>query len=266
MKAFSIQVRMCMLKIFGDNFIDRSKLQQDIETERIKELRIKEQQRLETERLERERQERERQERLRLERERQERERQERQRLELLRQIREREERENHHRLIKEKYNEIKNDIPALFKLDRDKLDKIKNSSKEQCIICLDEFKINDGCLYLNCLHLFHARCIVEWLLKHDNCPICKESYKIDDDKLDTFLKTNTNNNINNNNQVQIQPNNDNNHISLVVNNNILNYIIQENDVNHNRYGRGYHYQQRYRRGGNYRGRGYHAKHRRGNW
>ena len=91
---------------------------------------------------------------------------------------------------------------------------------------------------------LFHAQCIIEWLLKHDNCPICKENYKIDDYKLDTFLKSNSNNKLNNNNQIQIQPNNDNHHY-IVVNNNVLNYIIQENDINHNLYNRGYHYQQR---------------------
>ena len=107
---------------------------------------------------------------------------------------------------------------------------------------------------------------LISWLLKHDNCPICKENYKIDDDKLDTFLKSNANNNINNN-QIHIQPNNNNTN-GYVINNDILNSIIQENEVNYNRYGRGYNfYQQRYRRGGNYRGRGYHSKYnRRGYW
>ena len=242
MNKFTIKVRMFMLQIFGNKFIDRTKLEQDIESERARELRIQEQQRLESERQERERQERERRERI---------------RLEFIRQERERLERKNHHRLINNKYNEIMNDIPTLFRLDNNKLDKIKNSDNEKCIICLEDFKINEQCLYLNCLHLFHARCIIEWLLKHDNCPICKEYYKIDDDKLNTFLKSN-----------QIQPNNNNNDNAFVINNNILNLIIQENDVNHNRYGRGYnHYQYGHRRGGNYRGRGYHSRYnRRGNW
>ena len=267
MNKFTIKVRMFMLQIFGNKFIDRTKLEQDIESERARELRIQEQQRLESERQERERQEIESQERLRLELERQERERQERIRLEFIRQERERLERENHHRLINNKYNEIMNDIPTLFRLDNNKLDKIKNSDNEKCIICLEDFKINDQCLYLNCLHLFHARCIIEWLLKHDNCPICKECYKIDDDKLNTFLKSNTNTNINNNTQIQIQPNNNNNDNAFVINNNILNLIIQENDVNHNRYGRGYNHYYGHRRGGNYRGKGYHSRYnRRGNW
>ena len=286
MKIFEIKVRICMLHIFGDKFIDRTKLEQDIESERARELRIQKQQRLESEKQERERQERERQERLRLELERQERERRrlelqrkerERRRLELEKQERERQERlrlelerqerENHHRLINNKYNEIMNDIPTLFRLDNNKLDKIKNSDNEKCIICLEDFKINEQCLYLNCLHLFHARCIIEWLLKHDNCPICKECYKIDDDKLNAFLKSNTNTNINNNTQIQIQPNNNNNDNAFVINNNILNLIIQENDVNNNRYGRGYNHYYGHRRGGNYRGRGYHSRYnRRGNW
>lgn len=267
MKGFTLTIRKVMLDIFGDKVVDREKLEQDIEAERLRKLRIQEQQRLERERLERERQERERRERLRIEFERQERERQERERQERLRLELERQEQENHDRLIYEKYSQIKNDIPPHFKLDSNALAKIHNSDNDQCIICLEDFEIGDRCLYLNCLHLFHAYCIIEWLLKNDKCPICKENYKVDDNKLNAFLKSYTANN----NKMAIhkeipQINNNNNGNTLVINNDVLNLIIQENDHNHNRHYRGNFYQPRHRRGGNYRGRS-HARHnRRNNW
>ena len=29
-----------------------------------------------------------------------------------------------------------------------------------------------------SCMHLFHFECIMEWLLEHNECPICKYDYK----------------------------------------------------------------------------------------
>ena len=186
MKQFSITSRQFLYKIFGDKFIDKEKLENDIEQERLEKLRK------EREQLERQRKEREQ-----LERQRLERERLERLRLQRLRLEKERQERERQNRIINEKYEQIKNDIPNLFTLDNNTLEKIKNSDNEQCIICLEEFKKGNQCLYLNCLHLFHSHCIIAWLIKNNACPICKENYKLDDNKLNNFLKSGINNNKN---------------------------------------------------------------------
>jgi hypothetical protein len=48
------------------------------------------------------------------------------------------------------------------------------------CPICLAEFEGEDEiCKSKNeeCQHLFHLDCMVEWLMKHDECPLCRCDY-----------------------------------------------------------------------------------------
>ena len=45
----------------------------------------------------------------------------------------------------------------------------------EECSICLEDYKIEDGLVFLpKCKHAFHSQCIKEWLTKNYHCPICK--------------------------------------------------------------------------------------------
>lgn len=52
-----------------------------------------------------------------------------------------------------------------------------------ECAICLSEFENdqlvcdsnNDGCI-----HTFHFECTSQWLLKHEGCPICRETYLLE--------------------------------------------------------------------------------------
>ena len=46
--------------------------------------------------------------------------------------------------------------------------------NKDKCIICLNNYIIHDKISYLSCLHLFHSRCIKEWLKISNKCPLCK--------------------------------------------------------------------------------------------
>lgn len=72
-------------------------------------------------------------------------------------------------------YNNNKNIIENL------KVNKIKDISKfkeEKCIICLENFQINDSYILLQCIHFFHDDCIKKWILIKNRCPIC--NYEID--------------------------------------------------------------------------------------
>ena len=59
----------------------------------------------------------------------------------------------------------------------------------------------------LNCGHIFHSACIVDWMKNHDNCPICRKKIEETDDNShnnrnncveytqspNTYINTNTN-------------------------------------------------------------------------
>ena len=43
----------------------------------------------------------------------------------------------------------------------------------EQCNICLDEME-NMDTFKTPCNHIFHNRCVAQWLLINDTCPLCR--------------------------------------------------------------------------------------------
>ena len=49
-----------------------------------------------------------------------------------------------------------------------------KNNENSRCVICLEDFVIDDEVSTLQCLHLFHQKCIEKWIKKKLWCPICK--------------------------------------------------------------------------------------------
>lgn len=53
-------------------------------------------------------------------------------------------------------------------------------SSFDGCAICLAEYSQNQRvCESSNpaCTHMFHEECMVNWLMKHHRCPICRQRY-----------------------------------------------------------------------------------------
>ena len=54
------------------------------------------------------------------------------------------------------------------------------------CDICQEEYKKGDVMAASRnpaCTHLYHQHCIVEWLVNHDECPVCRRNYLGRDDK-----------------------------------------------------------------------------------
>ncbi|CAI2378729.1 unnamed protein product [Moneuplotes crassus] len=46
-----------------------------------------------------------------------------------------------------------------------------------KCLICLEEFQQEDGIVTVKCSHqhIFHQNCALEWILRKNQCPLCKE-------------------------------------------------------------------------------------------
>ena len=53
-------------------------------------------------------------------------------------------------------------------------------NSVQFCNICLEEYKIGDEIAWSKnelCHHAFHKECIIEWLARHQDCPVCRNKY-----------------------------------------------------------------------------------------
>ena len=55
--------------------------------------------------------------------------------------------------------------------------DKYKNNKEkgDKCNICLCNYDNDDDIIILKCNHMFHKKCIEEWLSNNSNkCPVCR--------------------------------------------------------------------------------------------
>ena len=46
--------------------------------------------------------------------------------------------------------------------------------TKQKCPICYDDITFNQVIRILNCIHIFHQKCVDEWLETHKKCPMCR--------------------------------------------------------------------------------------------
>ena len=51
-------------------------------------------------------------------------------------------------------------------------LEEIDKSST--CSICLEEFNSEKEIAILDCKHIYHMECIIEWINKDTSCPLCR--------------------------------------------------------------------------------------------
>ena len=45
-----------------------------------------------------------------------------------------------------------------------------------ECCICLDKFRARESIVATKCEHVMHNECIQAWILKGNNCPICRKT------------------------------------------------------------------------------------------
>lgn len=64
---------------------------------------------------------------------------------------------------------QIRSLVPASFS------DVPSTLSMNHCTICLEQFTKKDTVKCLPCSHVYHDRCIDEWLSRKPNCPVCKQ-------------------------------------------------------------------------------------------
>ena len=51
----------------------------------------------------------------------------------------------------------------------------IKRLINDECPICIEPFEENDELYQLKCNHIFHTKCISEWININNICPNCRE-------------------------------------------------------------------------------------------
>ncbi|KAK9078789.1 hypothetical protein SSX86_002847 [Deinandra increscens subsp. villosa] len=51
-----------------------------------------------------------------------------------------------------------------------------KSSDQDECVVCLERFKVGEKLDRLPCAHRFHSVCLLPWLERHTHCPCCRMS------------------------------------------------------------------------------------------
>ncbi|GFO14538.1 RING finger protein 122-like [Plakobranchus ocellatus] len=49
-----------------------------------------------------------------------------------------------------------------------------QNEGSNSCPVCLEEFSKGEKIAACNCQHVFHSKCLIQWLQCRNNCPLCK--------------------------------------------------------------------------------------------
>ncbi|CAD8100578.1 unnamed protein product [Paramecium sonneborni] len=75
----------------------------------------------------------------------------------------------------------------------------LESEVQETCSVCLLEYQKDAICRFTPCNHIFHSDCLEQWIMKNENCPLCRCALD-----LKTLLELKSQNaNIDNNSQQQ---------------------------------------------------------------
>ena len=68
--------------------------------------------------------------------------------------------------------------VSSLCEEDISKLNKyeLKDNLKDKCAICIDSMETTQEVIELDCKHIYHSQCIIEYFTKYNyKCPCCKK-------------------------------------------------------------------------------------------
>lgn len=75
--------------------------------------------------------------------------------------------------LNQESRNAINSKIISEIKKNTVKLENIKEPT---CSICLEDFDSGKEIICLDCKHIYHTECIIQWINKDASCPLCRSN------------------------------------------------------------------------------------------
>lgn len=81
---------------------------------------------------------------------------------------------------LNERLVENENNMNIKKTIEKIKKNKISSDditdSDKTCSICLEEFSQEKEIIILDCKHIYHNDCIIEWIYKDTSCPLCRSS------------------------------------------------------------------------------------------
>jgi hypothetical protein len=65
------------------------------------------------------------------------------------------------------------------FKMNEKYCKKVKNKLEYPiCSVCISDVQKDDETILLPCGHMYHSKCIMEWLKENNTCPVCRFEIK----------------------------------------------------------------------------------------
>lgn len=87
-----------------------------------------------------------------------------------------------------------------------DKISKLLSNEnlENDCTICLSLLEPNNDGAKIDCNHIYHSKCLIEWLFKKMECPMCRKTVELNREihevtQYQTIINQSHNENINNN-------------------------------------------------------------------